>query len=231
MATTNIQCAARVAWEISQCINEQMSAYIWWRAYHPSYAYDDLINGATPNVTGYMVSQFANFIRPGYVVVGATFNPSPSVFVTAYTGGGTLVVVAVNTNTTPVSQAFSISGMSVPFMTPTVTSSNLNVVQQPSIPVTRGNFTNTLPARSTTTFVSVSSPILVNVLQTNGTFQFSFTGSAPLQYTVLTSTNITLPLSNWTVAGLATNTGGNNYTFSVPVAPNQPAQFYQAKVP
>jgi len=231
MATTNIQCAARVAWEISQCINEQMSAYIWWRAYHPSYAYDDLINGATPNVTGYMVSQFANFIRPGYVVVGATFNPSPSVFVTAYTGGGTLVVVAVNTNTTPVSQAFSISGMSVPFMTPTVTSSNLNVVQQPSIPVTSGNFTNTLPARSTTTFVSVSSPILVNVQQSNGTFQFSFTGSAPLQYTVLTSTNITLPLSNWTVAGLATNTGGNNYTFSVPVAPNQPAQFYQAKVP
>jgi glucuronoarabinoxylan endo-1,4-beta-xylanase len=231
MATTNIQCAARVAWEISQCINEQMSAYIWWRAYHSPYAYDDLINGSTPNVTGYMVSQFANFIRPGYVVVSATFNPSPNVFVTAYTGGGTLVVVAVNTNSLPVSQAFSISGMSVLFMTPTVTSSNLNMAQQPSIPVASGNFTATLPAQSTTTFVSVSSPILVNALQTNRTFQFSFTGSAPLQYTVLTATNLSLPLSKWIVAGSATNTGSNNYTFSDPVSANQPAQFYRVQGP
>jgi glucuronoarabinoxylan endo-1,4-beta-xylanase len=229
--TTNIECAVYSAWEISQCMNEQMSAYIWWRAYHPALAIDDLINGTTPIVTGYMVAQFASFIRPGYVMVGATFNPSPSVFVTAYTGSGALVVVAVNTNSLPVSQAFSISGMSVPFMIPTVTSSNLNMGQQPGIPVASGNFTATLPAQSTTTFVSAPSPILVDALQTNGTFQFSFTGSAPLQYTVLTATNLSLPLSNWTVAGSATNIGNNNYTFSAPLAANQPALFYRVQVP
>ena len=151
-------------------------------------------------MTGYTLGQFANFIRPGYVMVGATFNPSPEVFVTAYAGSGTLVVVAVNTNTVPASQTFSISGMSVSSMIPTVTSSNLSMVQEPGIPVTGGNFTATLPAQSTTTFVSVSSPILVNAQQSNGAFQFSFTGIAPLQYTVLTSTNLSLPLSSWTVA-------------------------------
>ncbi len=230
-ASTNILSAVHTAWEIGECMNEQMSAYIWWRCYHPTYAYDDLINGATPDVTGYMVAQYANFIRPGYVRVGATYNPSTSVFVTAYTGSGTLVVVAVNTNTLPASQTFSISGMSAPFMIPTVTSSNLNMAQQPSIPVASGNFTATLPAQSTTTFVSVSSPILVNALQTNGTFQFSFTGSAPLQCTVLTTTNLSLPLSNWTAVGLATNIGNNNYIFSAPLATNPPAQFYRVQYP
>jgi glucuronoarabinoxylan endo-1,4-beta-xylanase len=229
--TTNIDCATYSAWEISQCMNEQMSAYIWWRAYHPALAIDDLINGTTPIVTGYMVAQFASFIRPGYVMVGATFNPSTNVFVTAYTGGGTLVVVAVNTNSLPVSQAFSISGMSVPFMIPTVTSSNLNMAQQPGIPVANGNFTATLPAESTTTFVSVSSPILVNALHTNGTFQFSFTGSPPLQYQVLNAATLSLARSNWTVLGSATYNGSNKYTFSVPLATNQPAQFYSVQVP
>jgi glucuronoarabinoxylan endo-1,4-beta-xylanase len=224
--TTNAATAVHTAWEISQCMNEEMSAYIWWRAYHPALAIDDLINGTTPIVTGYMVAQFANFIRPGYVMVGSTFNPSPNVYVSAYTGSNTLVVVAVNTNSVSVSQAFSISGMTVPFMIPTVTSSNLSMVQQASIPVTSGNFTATLPAGSTTTFVSASSPALVNTLWTNGTFQFSFAGSAPLQYTVLTTTNLSLPLADWTVAGSATNTGSNNYTFTVPVATNAGA-FYE----
>lgn len=230
-ASSNILSAVHTGWEVGACMNEQMSAYIWWRAYHTAYAYDDLINGATPDVTGYTLAQYANFIRPGYVMVGATFNPSSEVFVTAYTGGGTLVIVAVNTNTLPASQAFSISGMSVPFMVPTVTSSNLIMAQQPSIPVASGNFTATLPAQSTTTFVYAPTPILVNPLQTNGAFQFSFTGSPPLQYTVLTATNLSLPLSNWTVAGSATNIESNTYTFSAPLPANQPAQFYCVQVP
>jgi glucuronoarabinoxylan endo-1,4-beta-xylanase len=229
--TTNLETAVYTAWEISQCMNEQMSAYIWWRAYHPALAIDDLINGTTPIVTGYMVAQFASFIRPGYVMVGATFNPSPGVFVTAYTGGGTLVVVAVNTNSLPVTQGFSISGMSVPLMIPTVTSSNLSMAQVTGIPVKSGIFDATLPALSTATFVSVAPPTLVHALHTNGTFQFSFTGSPPLQYTVMTATNPSLRLSNWTVAGSATNTGSNNYTFSVPLATNQSAQFYSVQIP
>ncbi len=227
--TTNITTAVYSAWEISECMNEQMSAYIWWRAYHPALAIDDLINGTTPIVTGYMVAQFANFIRPGYVMVGATFNPSTNVFVTAYTGGGALVVVAVNMNSLPVTQGFSISGMSVSSMIPTVTSSNLSMAQVPGIPVKSGIFDATLPALSTATFVSVSSPILVNARQANGAFQFSFTGSAPLQYTVLTATNLTL--GNWTVAGSATNTGSNNYAFSAPLAAGQPARFYRVQLP
>jgi glucuronoarabinoxylan endo-1,4-beta-xylanase len=228
--TTNIFCALETAQEISQCMNDQMSAYIWWRAYHPTYAIDDLIIGNTPDITGYMLAQFANFIRPGYVMVGATFNPSPNVYVTAYTGNGTLVVVAVNTGPS-VSQAFSISGMSVASMVPTVTSTNENMSPGPAIPVANGNFTATLPAGSTTTFVSISPPMLVNPILTNGVFEFSFTDGVPVQFTVLTATNLSLALSNWTLVGSPTNIQGNIYSFSIHQGTGQPAQFYRVQYP
>jgi len=232
MVSSNILSAVQTAWEISVCMDQQMSAYFWWRAYHTTPQYDDLIEGSTPNVTGYMLAQFANFIRPGYVMVGATFNPSPDVFVTAYTNSGTLVVVAVNTNSTAaVSQAFSISGMPVTAVVPTVTATNENMFQETSILVTNNNFTATLPAQSTTTFVSVTRPALVNPVLTNGLFEFSFTGNPPLQLTILTTTNLSLPLSSWTAAGSATNIGGNNYVFSAPLATNQAPQFYGVQYP
>ncbi len=232
MVSSNILSAVQTAWEVSVCMNQQMSAYFWWRAYHTTPQYDDLIEGNTPNVTGYTLAQYASFIRPGSVMVGATFNPSPDVFVTAYTNSNTLVVVAVNTNSTAAaSQAFSISGMPVTAVVPTVTDTNENMSQEASILVTNGNFTANLPAESTTTFVSVTSPALVNPVVTNGMFQFSFTGNAPLQCMVLTATNLSLPLSGWTAAGSATNIGGNNFTFSAPLAPNQPAQFYRVQYP
>jgi hypothetical protein len=177
-----------------------------------------------------MLAQFANFIRPGYVMVGATFNPSSNVYVTAYTGNSTLVVVAVNVGSS-VSQAFSISGMSVASVVPTVTSTNENMSQGPAIPVANGNFTATLPAGSTTTFVSILPPMLFNPILTNGVFEFSFTDGVPVQFTVLTATNLSLPLSNWTVVGSATNIGGNIYTFSVRRETNQQAQFYRVQYP
>ena len=37
--------------------------------------------------------------------------------------------------------------------------------------------------------------------------QFSFTNSQSLSFTVLSSTNLGLPLGDWTVAGTATNVG------------------------
>ncbi|HEY1661308.1 MAG TPA: hypothetical protein VGI03_02725 [Verrucomicrobiae bacterium] len=232
MVSSNILSAVQTAYEISVCMDQQMSAYFWWRAYHTTPQYDDLIEGNTPNVTGYTLGQFAGFIRPGSVMVSATFNPSPNIFVTAYTNSGTLVIVAVNTNiTAAASQSFSISGMSVSAVVPTVTATNENMLQEASIPVTSGSFTATLPAESTTTFVSVTQPGLVNPVLTNGMFQFSFTGSAPLQLTVLSATNLSLPLANWTAVGSATNIGGNNYLFSAPLAPDQGPQFYRVQYP
>jgi glucuronoarabinoxylan endo-1,4-beta-xylanase len=230
MVSSNILSAVFTAHEISVCMNQQMSAYIWWRAYHPTPQYDDLIEGNVPNVTACTLAQFSKFIRPGYVMVSATFSPTLGIFTTAYTGNSSLVIVAVNTNASPVSQAFSISGTSATSMVPTITSTNQSLAEQPAIPVASGNFTATLPAESTTTFVSMSPPMLFNPILTNGVFGFSFTDGVPVRFTVLTATNLSLALSNWTVVGSPTNTGGNTYSFSIK-GTNPSAQFYRVQYP
>jgi microcystin-dependent protein len=78
---------------------------------------------------------------------------------------------------------------------------------------------------------TVSAPTLTGALLTNGAVQFSFANSPYATFTVLTATNLSLPSSNWTVLGAPTNTGGNTFQFSVPVATNQPAQYYQVRSP
>jgi len=78
---------------------------------------------------------------------------------------------------------------------------------------------------------SVSAPKLASPQVTNGRLQFSFNNDPGAQFTILTATNLSLPLSDWTVLGLATNTGGSNFQFSVPVSPDQLKQFYRVRSP
>lgn len=153
---TDIGTALTDAKECSDCMNSQWSAYIWWYAFF-SGAGCDLVNGSTPELNGYALGQFARFVRPGYVRVSTTYNPSSSVSVTAYTGGGTLVIVAINQGGSSVAQSFNLQNVSVSSMTPTVTSSSANMAQGASIGVTGGSFTATLPAQSITTLVSSGS--------------------------------------------------------------------------
>lgn len=56
-------------------------------------------------------------------------------------------------------------------------------------------------------------------------------GAAGGQYVVLTSTNAALPVTNWTA--LATNSfdGAGNFSFTNPVSPAQPRQFFILKLP
>ena len=153
---TDIGTALTDARECSECMNAQWSAYFWWYAFY-SGAACDLVNGSTPQLNGYALGQFARFVRPGYVMVGTTYNPSSNVYVTAYTGGGTLVIVAINQGGSSVSQPFALQNVSPSSVTPTVTSGSANMSQGSSISVSGGAFTANLPARSITTFVSSGS--------------------------------------------------------------------------
>ena len=65
----------------------------------------------------------------------------------------------------------------------------------------------------------------------NGAFQFTFTDTNNLIFSVLTSTNIGLPVTNWTVLGTVTNLGGSLYQFADPAATNFPGRFYQLRFP
>ena len=63
-----------------------------------------------------------------------------------------------------------------------------------------------------------------------GTVQFSFTNNSNAQFTVLSATDLTLPIAQWTVVGTATNLSAGVYQFTDPQATN-PARYYRVRSP
>jgi hypothetical protein len=65
----------------------------------------------------------------------------------------------------------------------------------------------------------------------NGRFQFAFSNNDQgASFTVLTATNLSLPLSNWTLAGPATNAAPGLFQFSTDTT-NNPRGFYRVRSP
>jgi O-glycosyl hydrolase len=131
--------------EIHDCMSNNYSAYIWW--YIRRY-YGPLDESGNITKRGYVMSHFAKFVRPEYTRVDATASPQSGVYVTAYKSGDTLVIVAVNQNSSSQSVTFSLSGGSVSSYTKYETSSSNNLSDIGSV-----GSTNTLAANSINTFV------------------------------------------------------------------------------
>jgi O-Glycosyl hydrolase len=137
---------------INDCMNAQMSAYVWWyivRYYGP-------INetGNLPTKRGYVMSQYARFVRPGYHRIKVDANPQSNVYFTAYRNGTSVVIVALNMSSSSISQTFVVQHGSATSYTPYVTSSSKNCVQGIAIPLSSLSFTASLDPSSVTTFIS-----------------------------------------------------------------------------
>jgi hypothetical protein len=65
----------------------------------------------------------------------------------------------------------------------------------------------------------------------NGAFQFGFTNIPGATFTALASTNVALPLSNWTSLGLVTQFSSGQYQFTDFQATNNPQRFYRISSP
>lgn len=90
-------------------VDAEFQAYVWWylrRSYGP------MREDGQVSKRGAMMAHFARFVRPGHVRIDATANPATNVYVSAYKSSDTLVIVAVNKNTSSVSQQLSVSGAS-----------------------------------------------------------------------------------------------------------------------
>jgi glucuronoarabinoxylan endo-1,4-beta-xylanase len=128
------------------------NAYLWWylkRFYGPI---DD--NGVRTK-RGCVMAQYARWVRPGYVRVGATYNPTTNVYVCAFKSGSSVRIIAVNTGTSAVNQTFNISGGTAPSsLNRYRTSSSEDLATLSTISVSGGSFTTSLPGRSITSFVS-----------------------------------------------------------------------------
>jgi glucuronoarabinoxylan endo-1,4-beta-xylanase len=139
--------------EIHDCMNAGMNAYVWWyivRFYGPI--------GEDGSVTkrGYLMSQYARFIRPGFHKINCNAAPQRHVWLSSYkdSSSSRVVIVALNLAATAVQQAFSIPAGKMSSFAPYTTSITKNCAEGNAIPVTSGNFAISLDPSSITTFVS-----------------------------------------------------------------------------
>jgi hypothetical protein len=61
--------------------------------------------------------------------------------------------------------------------------------------------------------------------------QFTFTDAPAADFTVLTATNVSLALTNWTVLGEVQQVAPGQYQFTDPQAATNPARFYRVRSP
>ncbi len=78
----------------------------------------------------------------------------------------------------------------------------------------------------------ITPPVLTGfTLLDNGVLQFSFTNDPAAAFTVITSTNLLMPLANWTAIGTPTNVASNLFQFSTLLLTNDHQRFYRVSSP
>jgi hypothetical protein len=88
------------------------------------------------------------------------------------------------------------------------------------------------PAALTVTSTSVSPPLLQpQLVAGGGSFQLAFTNNLGATFTVLGSTNIALPVSNWTALGPATEISPGQYQFTDPGVFTNRERYYLIRSP
>lgn len=99
------------------------------------------------------MSQFARFVKPGAVRLGAGANSRNEVLISAYRSGTQKVVVAINKSSYDVKQKITFQGGSATTVIPYVTMSSKNAEQGQAITITANSFEHIIPAKSVMTFV------------------------------------------------------------------------------
>jgi len=150
--------AMLTAQSINDCMNANMSTYVWWYIvrYYGPIADGTYATKGEVTKKGYVMSQFARFIRPGYLRVQCDDNPQSYVYASAYkdTTSSRVVIVAINTASFDKNQTFVFQNGLVEIVRPYVTSETKNCSRESWILVTNDSLNVTLDAESITTFVS-----------------------------------------------------------------------------
>lgn len=144
------QNAMAAAGEINDCMDAGWSAYVWWyirRSYGP------MSESGGIQKLGYVMAQYARYVRPGYKKISCTPNPSTGIYATAYKNGSKIVVVIINQNASDIYQPFGLQGASTTGFTRYKTTAASNLASD-HFAVSGATFGVVLPAMSITTLVS-----------------------------------------------------------------------------
>jgi len=156
--TTAIADAIAMAEEIhASMTTADYNAYVWWEGpnTNPNISPQEhlITSSGIPTFFGLAMSQFSLFVRPGYYRYNATPTPVTGVYLSAYSGDGHQVIVAINSTSSAVTLPILIANQTVTSMTPYQTTSSSSVSQLSPVTVTNNEFSATLPAMSITTYV------------------------------------------------------------------------------
>ena len=157
--------ALNVGKEIHDIMAANFSAYIWWyirRSYGP------ITEDGLVSKRGYLMAQYAKFVRPGAVRIAATPATLGEVHVTAFDTTAAafdvsaaaveqpsrLVLVAVNQGTEPQNIDIAVRDSCVDEFSRYATSESKSLSEDGEVALRDGRLSVTLDAQSVTTFVS-----------------------------------------------------------------------------
>jgi len=150
-----------VAYEMHRALAlSNMSAYVWWylkRNYGPLHITANNTSAAasagTISKVGALMGQYSKYVRPGAVRVDATRKVQTDVYTSAFRKADSVVLVVVNMASAAKTVSFSIPNMQSTTGAKITTSGTKSLAADGSVTVSSGNFSATLDAQSTTTFV------------------------------------------------------------------------------
>lgn len=144
--------AMPVALELHNSMTSNYSAYVWW---YIRRSYGLLTEDGKVSKRGYIMSQYAKYIRPGYTRIAATAKPYADVFVTAYkNSSGNMVVVAINNGTSQRQIQLLLNAGSASAFVKYRTSATINNEYAGQYTVSNGAATAYIDPGSVNTFVS-----------------------------------------------------------------------------
>ncbi|HWD91724.1 MAG TPA: BACON domain-containing carbohydrate-binding protein, partial [Verrucomicrobiae bacterium] len=80
-------------------------------------------------------------------------------------------------------------------------------------------------------FGNIAVFLSATLVSNNTQFRLTFSNSPSGSFTVLSSSNLSLPVLNWTVLGSVTDGGSGQYSFSLPLSTNVPTLFFRVRSP
>jgi glucuronoarabinoxylan endo-1,4-beta-xylanase len=183
-------CVCKFAKEIIDCMYYNMNVFIWWYLRQPDY---NLINtGGSFKKKGYAMAHFSKFIRPGYHRIEATYRPQTGVYLVAFKGEETVIVV-VNLNTSSKEQTFTFSSDTVALVKKYTTSEIKNLSYDGIIDLTDNSFTASLDGKSITTFVNTKTGTAVKLLDSSIPIQYDLQQNYPNPFNSSTVISFSLP--------------------------------------
>ena len=149
----------KIAKMIHECLTiANMNAWVCWAVqgdHSGSILYADNSTPPTPTKRLWVMGNYSRFARPGFIRIDATTEPASGVHITAYCDSALnrVVIVAINENTSSISQDFSIPGTSPIQLTPWITDPSRDLAVQSTQTLSSSSFTYSLPSQSVTTLI------------------------------------------------------------------------------